>query len=261
MVVNALNSGASCFMADFEDSTTPTWANLLLGQQNLADAIRRLIDFEDPQSGKSYRLAERTAVLLVRPRGWHLSEKHVIVDGEPMSARCSTSGSTSSTTARSSWSAAAAPISICRRWRAIRRPGSGTTCSCTRRSARHPGRLDQGHGADRDHPRHLRARRDPLRAARSHGGPELRPLGLYLQLHQEAAELPEPPAARPGAGDDDRTLHARLQPTRDPDLPSPRCPCDGRHGSPDPDQGGQGPERGGAGQGPRRQGARGQRRA
>jgi malate synthase len=85
MVVNALNSGASCFMADFEDSTTPTWANLLLGQQNLADAIRRLIDFEDPQSGKSYRLAERTAVLLVRPRGWHLSEKHVIVDGEPMS--------------------------------------------------------------------------------------------------------------------------------------------------------------------------------
>ena len=85
MVVNALNSGASCFMADFEDSTTPTWSNLLLGQQNLADAIRRLIDFEDPQSGKSYRLAERTAVLLVRPRGWHLSEKHVIVDGEPMS--------------------------------------------------------------------------------------------------------------------------------------------------------------------------------
>ena len=85
MVVNALNSGASCFMADFEDATTPTWANQVLGQQNLADAVRRRIDFEDPASGKAYRLNESTAVLLVRPRGWHLPERHMLVDGEPMS--------------------------------------------------------------------------------------------------------------------------------------------------------------------------------
>lgn len=85
MVVNALNSGASCFMADFEDATTPTWANQVLGQRNLADAIRRRIDFTDEATGKAYRLNGRTAVLLVRPRGWHLPERHVLVDGEPMS--------------------------------------------------------------------------------------------------------------------------------------------------------------------------------
>jgi malate synthase len=85
MVINALNSGASCFMADFEDSSTPTWANLLDGQVNLRDAIRGTIAFTDPASGKDYKLAAKTAVLLVRPRGWHLPEKHLLVDGEPMS--------------------------------------------------------------------------------------------------------------------------------------------------------------------------------
>jgi malate synthase len=85
MVINALNSGASCYMADFEDSTTPTWANQLDGQRNLMDAVRRQITFDDRGSGKSYKLNEKTAVLLVRPRGWHLPEKHVQVDGRPMS--------------------------------------------------------------------------------------------------------------------------------------------------------------------------------
>ena len=85
MVINALNSGASCFMADFEDSSTPTWANLIEGQINLRDAIGGKIDFTDPTSGKSYKLNEKTAVLLVRPRGWHLPEKHVLVDGRAMS--------------------------------------------------------------------------------------------------------------------------------------------------------------------------------
>ncbi|MEZ5833531.1 MAG: malate synthase A [Dongiaceae bacterium] len=85
MVINALNSGASCYMADFEDSTTPTWANQLDGQRNLVDAVRRQIAFDDPGSGKAYRLNEKTAVLLVRPRGWHLPEKHVVIDGKPMS--------------------------------------------------------------------------------------------------------------------------------------------------------------------------------
>jgi malate synthase len=83
MIVNALNCGANVYMADFEDANTPTWDNNVRGQLNLRDAIRRRIDFVSPE-GKAYRLNERTAVLFVRPRGWHLPEKHVIVDGEPI---------------------------------------------------------------------------------------------------------------------------------------------------------------------------------
>jgi malate synthase len=86
MVINALNSGASVFMADFEDSTAPTWNNLIEGQINLQDAIRGTISFDDPGSGKAYRLAERTAVLMARPRGWHLVEKHIEVDGRAIPA-------------------------------------------------------------------------------------------------------------------------------------------------------------------------------
>ena len=83
MVINALNCGASTFMADFEDANCPTWSNLISGQVNLRDAVRRSISFE--QGGKQYRLNEKTAVLLVRPRGWHLSEKHMRVDGAVVS--------------------------------------------------------------------------------------------------------------------------------------------------------------------------------
>jgi malate synthase len=81
MVINALNSGASVFMTDFEDSNAPTWENMIQGQINLRDAIRRTISFTNEQ-GKHYQLNEKTAVLLVRPRGWHLDEKHMLVDGE-----------------------------------------------------------------------------------------------------------------------------------------------------------------------------------
>jgi malate synthase len=84
MVINALNSGASTYMADFEDSTAPTWDNLLDGQGNLMDAVRRTIALD--AGGKSYRLNEKTATLLVRPRGWHLPEAHVEQGGEPISA-------------------------------------------------------------------------------------------------------------------------------------------------------------------------------
>jgi malate synthase len=85
MIINALNSGAKVFMADFEDSTTPTWENLLEGQLNLRDAVRRSITFTDHTTGKQYALNEQTAVLFVRTRGWHLEERHLWVDGEPMS--------------------------------------------------------------------------------------------------------------------------------------------------------------------------------
>ena len=85
MIINALNSGAKVFMADFEDSSTPTWNNLLDGHINLRDAIRRNITYVDPATGKLYKLNDKVAVLFIRPRGWHLEERHVQVDGEPMS--------------------------------------------------------------------------------------------------------------------------------------------------------------------------------
>ncbi len=84
MVINALNSGASVFMADFEDANTPTWTNLIEGQINIRDAVNGTITYDDPVTGKNYRLKPKTSVLMVRPRGWHLDERHVLVDGEPM---------------------------------------------------------------------------------------------------------------------------------------------------------------------------------
>lgn len=86
MIINALNSGAKVFMADFEDSNSPTWDNCLNGQVNLYDAVRKEITYTDPQSNKHYKLNEKTAVLIVRPRGWHLDEPHVLIDEKPMSA-------------------------------------------------------------------------------------------------------------------------------------------------------------------------------
>ncbi len=86
MIINALNCGASCFMADFEDSASPTFAVMIAGQVNLRDAARRTISLSDPNTGKSYALADETATLIVRPRGWHLEEAHLLVDGRPVSA-------------------------------------------------------------------------------------------------------------------------------------------------------------------------------
>ncbi len=84
MVINALNSGATGFMADFEDANSPTWANMVGGQVNLIDAVRGTLEFDDAESGKRYRLDDETATLLVRPRGWHLEERHLTVDGDPV---------------------------------------------------------------------------------------------------------------------------------------------------------------------------------
>jgi malate synthase len=84
MVINALNSGANVFMADFEDANSPTWSNNVEGQINLRDANRRTIEFTNPE-GKKYKLNDKIATLLVRPRGWHLNEKHVLREGKPIS--------------------------------------------------------------------------------------------------------------------------------------------------------------------------------
>ncbi len=86
MVINALNCDVKCFMADFEDSCSPTWRNIVEGQVNLRDAVNRTIEYTDARSGKHYALKDEIATLIVRPRGWHLEEKHVLVDGEPVSA-------------------------------------------------------------------------------------------------------------------------------------------------------------------------------
>ena len=85
MLINALNSGATGYMADFEDSNAPTWENMVEGQANLREAVRRTLTFSNPD-GREYRLNDTVATLLVRPRGWHLVEKHLLVDGAPISA-------------------------------------------------------------------------------------------------------------------------------------------------------------------------------
>jgi len=85
MVINALNSGAKTFMADFEDATSPTWYNNIEGQINLADAVLGTIFFKDSQKNITYRIHEKHAVLIVRPRGLHLDENHLEIDGKPIS--------------------------------------------------------------------------------------------------------------------------------------------------------------------------------
>src|SRR4029077_10152017 len=85
MMINALNSGARVFMADFEDALSPTWENVVQGQANLADAIRRTLAFTSPE-GKAYRLADQVAALVVRHRGWHLDERHATLGAAPVSA-------------------------------------------------------------------------------------------------------------------------------------------------------------------------------
>ena len=86
MIINGLNSGARVFMADFEDSTAPTWSNLVQGQANLRDAVRGVIRYVQPDTGKTYELADDPATLMVRPRGWHLPEAHVRIGGQPLPA-------------------------------------------------------------------------------------------------------------------------------------------------------------------------------
>ena len=85
MIINALNSGAKVFMADFEDSNSPTWSNIIDGQVNLRDANLREITFTNPKNGKFYQLNDQVATLMARPRGWHLDENHILCDDEVMS--------------------------------------------------------------------------------------------------------------------------------------------------------------------------------
>ena len=234
MIINALNSGANVFMADFEDSNSPTWHNLIDGQLNLRDAVDGTISFTSPE-GKQYRLNAKTATLMVRPRGWHLPEKHVLLDGKPMPASLFDFGALLlPQRPEAAGQGQRARISTCPSWKATSRPGCGTTCSMMAQDELDiPARQHPRHGADRDDPGRLRDGRDPLRAARPLGRAELRPVGLHLQHHQEVPRASRVHHARPRPGHHDHALHAVLLAAGDQDLPSPRHPRHRRHGRAD----------------------------
>lgn len=128
MVINAFNSGAYVYMADFEDANSPTWDNSMDGQVNLRDAVNGTIRYRNPD-GKEYRLNDKAATLKVRPRGWHLEEKHIQVTASPFPLHCSISDFSSFIMRELCCKRAADLTFICRKWRAIGKPGSGTTYS------------------------------------------------------------------------------------------------------------------------------------
>jgi len=135
MIVNALNSGANVFMADFEDANSPTWANNVEGQINLKDRWAGKLDFTDPDNRKHYKVGDKPPVLIVRPRGWHLVEEHLTVDGEPVSGALFDFGLYFFHNAKKNRSPPAPrPIFICRSSRPPRKRGCGTRYSCSRRS-------------------------------------------------------------------------------------------------------------------------------
>ena len=259
MVINALNSGAAGFMADFEDSNSPTWANMAGGQVNLADAVRGTIEHDEGE--KQYRLNEEVATLLVRPRGWHLPERHVEVDGRPVAGGLFD-----------------VALYVANNHEALAEKGSGPYLYVPKLESHLEARLwndalgiiEEELGLDRgtikvtvlietlpavfEMNEILYELRERSRRA------ERRPLGLHLQRDQA---LPHPAGlrpARPRRGDDDRPVHARLHRAAGQDLPRPRRPRDGRHGRADPLA--QGPRGGreGAGEGGRGQGPGGRRR-
>ena len=168
MTINALNSGAKVFMADFEDANTPLWDNMVQGQINLTDAIERQARLHLAGGQELHASRTTLATIVVRPRGWHLPEKHVLVDGEPMSGSLFDFGLYFFHNAQRQLDAGTARTSTCRRWRATSRRGCGTTCSSSPRTrsasprGTHP--RDRAH---RDHPGGVRDGGDPLRAARA----------------------------------------------------------------------------------------------
>ena len=194
-MINALNSGARVFMADFEDANSPTWSNVIEGQRNVYDAVRRTISLES--GGKSYRLNDETATLVIRPRGWHLLERHYLVDGEPVSGSLFDFGLVVFHNAREQLERGSGPYFYlpkleshleARLWAQAFRFAEDQLGL--------PARLDQVHRADRDGPGGVRDGRDPLRAARPLLRAQRRPLGLHLQLHQESRRACCPTARR-----------------------------------------------------------------
>ena len=210
MIINAFNSGADSYMTDFEDSNSPNWENQIQGpDQNLYKAIRRELSFTN-EAGKEYKLNDKIATLQIRPRGWHLDEKHVTVDGQRVSGGIFDFGLVFFHNAKEQIARGAGPLLL------PAEDGKPPGSPPVERHLRHgpgphrpaPGH-DQGHGAGRNHPRHLRDGRNPLRTAQPLRRPQCRPLGLHLLLHQEIQEeqgLLPGPARRHHHGS---ALHAR----------------------------------------------------
>ncbi len=210
MVINALNSGAKIYMADFEDANSPTWSNMVEGQINLRDAIRRKIEFINPE-GKEYRLKKEIAVLLVRPRGWHLVEKHLVVDGKPVSGALFDFGLFFFHNAKELMARGSGPYFYlpkieshleARIWNDVFKLGPG-------RAGNSPGN-DPGHGFNRNHHRCIRDGRDFARIAGSFRGPELWPVGLHFFLHQKIPEQTRFSSGRSGPDHDDDPFYAFL---------------------------------------------------
>ena len=249
MVINALNSGADVFMADFEDANTPTWRNMVQGQVNLLDAVSRTIEHRNPD-GRIYRLHEVVATLLVRPRGWHLSERHVPGGrgrrvGEPVRLRA--------------LRLPQRPPAPRARERALllppeaRGPPRGAALERRVRPGRGPARSPAGrdprHRPRRDPPGRVRDGRDPVGAARPLGRAQRRPLGLHVQPHQEAPGPARVRPAGPGAGHDDGAVHAGLHRAPREDLSPPRRARARRNGGLHPEPARSAGQRGGPGPG------------
>ena len=254
MTINALNSGAKVWLADLEDANTPHWANVVGGQVNLYDAVRRTIAFDAPD-GRHYELnGGPTPTIVMRPRGWHLRR------AAPAGRRGA--GRRRAGRLRALLLPQRRPSSLDR--------GSGPYFYLPKMESHHEARLwndvfttrrsalgiaaghDPGHRADRDHPGRVRDGRDPVRAARPRRRPQRRPLGLPVQHHQVLPRRGPRSCCRTGRGDDDRAVHAGVHRAAGRDLPPARRVRDGRHGRLHPEPPRPGGQRGRAGQGPRR---------
>ena len=235
MIINALNSGANVFMADFEDSNSPTWQNNIEGQINLRDAVRRTISYVSPE-GKRYELNAQVATLLVRPRGWHLDERHFQVDGKPISGSLFDFG-----------------LYFFHNAEELIADGTGPYFYLPKMESHLEARLWNdvfNFAQDR-----LGIPRGTIRATvlietilaafemdeilyelRDHPPAELRPLGLHFQLHQEIPQPSRLRAARSLNGHHGQALPQVLRRAADPDLPPARHSRHGRHGRADSDQ-------------------------
>ena len=236
MTINALNSGARVWLADQEDATSPTWKNVIEGQLSLRDAIRGELSFTSPE-GKEYRVtAERTPTIVMRPRGWHLPEKHICVHrprGAPHRGIRLARRLRPLLPAQRAGADRRRPRAVLlpRQARVQRRGEAvGRRVLVQRGVHRHPARHDPRDRAHRDAARGVRDGRDPLRAARPLRRPERRTLGLHLLDHQE---LPRSRrtlrAPRPQRGHDDGAVHAGLHRTARADLPQAGRLRDRRH--------------------------------
>ena len=185
MTINALNSGARVWLADLEDANTPLWENMVEGQLNLRDAIDRRIDFTSPE-GKTYALADEVATIVVRPRGWHLPEKHILVDGQRTSGSLTDFGLYFFHCAQKQIDAGLGPYFYLPKMESHLEARLWNDVFVHAQDALGiPRRHGPRDGAHRDLPGRLRDGGDPLRAARALRGAERRPLGLHVLRHQE----------------------------------------------------------------------------